>query len=121
MQKTKTSEQIIEQIEALLIQLKRSLNISEGTSLDNDEKSKSTSSREHEFSGLTGKIHELIGEGFFKDPKTISEISIRLQRKGYKTPTTALSGPLLELVRKDFIERDKPEGEKSIYKYFIKK
>src|SRR3989338_5667958 len=118
MQKIEKSEQIIEQIETLLTQLRRSLNISRGTSSNSDRKSKSAISREHEFSGLTGKIHELIGEGFFKDPKTISEISKRLQRKGYKTPTTALSGPLLELVRKDFLERDKPEGEKSIYKYF---
>lgn len=121
MQKTKKSEQIVEQIEALLIQLKRSLNIFGGTSLNSGGKSRSTISREHEFSGLIGKIHELIGEGFFKDPKTISEISKRLQHRGYKTPTTALSGPLLKLVRKDFLKRDKPEGKENIYKYSIKK
>ena len=121
MQKTKKTEQIIKQIEELLIQLKHSLNMPRRVLLSRDIEGKQAFSQEHKFSGLTGKIHELIGEGFFKDPKTISEISKRLQRKGYKTPTTALSGPLLELVRKDFLERDKPEGEKSIYKYFINK
>lgn len=110
-------EEIIKKIEALLAELSASLDTKPIIQLE-PEISVSLKSK---FSGLTKKILTLIQEGFFDEPRDISEISKRLRRWGYNKPTTSLSGPLRELVKKNFLDRDKLDGEKSVYKYFIKK
>jgi len=104
------NEQIIEQIEELLVQLKGSLNAS------NKISSRPIESREREFSGLTGEIHEFIKEGFFNEPKTISELQRKLKDRGIKKPTTALMPSLKLLITKKVLDRNKPD--KGLYNYF---
>lgn len=105
------NEQIIEQIEELLMQLKESLNlpnkISSRSSIEN---------RERGFSGLTGKIYELIEEGFFNEPKTISDLQRKLKDRGILKPTTALTPSLKILIIKKVLDRNKPD--KGLYNYF---
>ena len=104
------NEQIIGQIEELLMQLKQSLNVSNKTS------SRPIGSRESRFSGLTGKIYKLIEEGFFNDPKTISDLQQKLKDRGIKKPTTALMPSLKLLIIKEALDRNKPD--KGLYNYF---
>ncbi len=103
---TKT-KQIIEEIEALLIQLKQSLNVPNKAVSYNKEKSKST---------LTGEIYELVEEGFFNDQKTISDLQKKLKDRGIKKPTTALMPSLKLLIVKKVLDRNKPN--KGLYNYF---
>ncbi len=113
------SEQIIQKIEELLNELRKNLNI---TKVESEIKKVVKQDNIHGFSGLTKEIFNLTQEGdFFSKPKNISEVAKKLQRIGIIKPTTALSGTLLELVRKKILDRDKPEGERGSYKYFIKK
>lgn len=116
MKKISKSEQIVKQIEILLNQLKHSLNISDRSPLSQKEKFRSIIRGGREFSGLTGKIYELIEEEFFKKPKTISEIQKKLQDEGIKKPTTSLMPSLILLVRKKILGRNKPP--KGTYKYY---
>jgi len=106
------NEQIIKQIEELLIQLKESLNMSDEISL------RPIGSREKKFSGLTGKIYELIEEGFFNEPKTISDLQRKLKDRGIKKPTTSLMPSLKLLITKKVLDRNKPN--KGLYNYFKK-
>lgn len=116
MQEIIESKQIIETIEALLIQLKQSLNVPNKTLSHRKEKSKSTLNQRRRFFGLTGKIYELIEEGFFDDSKTISDLQKKLKDRGVKKPTTTLMPSLKLLVIKKVLDRNKPD--KGLYKYF---
>jgi hypothetical protein len=106
--------EIIEKIESLLEELKDSLG---GTSHKHAKASPPAPKTGKAFSGLTGNIYGLVQEGFFKAPKAISEIQNKLQLEGIKKPTTALSGPLLTLIRKKVLERAKSADGKGTYKY----
>jgi len=110
MKKNTKSEQIIKQIEELLMQLKESLNMS------NKISSWPTGNLERGFSGLTGEIHELIKEGFFNEPKTISDLQRKLKDRSIKKPTTALMPSLKRLIIKKVLDRNKPD--KGLYNYF---
>lgn len=62
-------------------------------------------------------ILDLIGEGFFDEPKTLPEIREKLERKGYNYPSSSIHPVLLrKFVRKDILKRT---GEKRNYKYYI--
>ena len=106
--------EIIERIEALLGELKGSLG---GAALKHAKVPATTTKVDKAFSGLTGNIYGLVQDGFFKVPKSISEIQNKLQLEGIKKPTTALSGPLLTLIRKKVLERAKSADGKGTYKY----
>lgn len=112
----RNQQQIIHEIELLLVELKRSLGV------DNKKKalggSTSIASRKStvSFSGLTGEIYALVGEGFFKEPKDLSEIQQKLKDDGIFKPTTSLMPSLTRLVRKKILGRNKPP--KGNYKYF---
>ncbi|TRZ64625.1 MAG: hypothetical protein D4Q79_01165 [Spirochaetia bacterium] len=110
MQKTMENEEIIKQIENLLGELRQSLNMPKMILSQNIKNKKS------EFSGLRGNIYELIEDGFFDEPKTISELQKKLKDRGIKRPTTTLMPSLTFLVVKRILDRDKPE--KGLYKYF---
>ena|ERR1022692_1304982 len=110
---SKQSE-IIAKIESLLGELKDSLG---GISHKPAKVSSMTPKTDKAFSGLTGNIYGLVQDGFFKAPKAISEIQNKLQLEGIKKPTTALSGPLLTLIRKKVLERAKSADGKGTYKY----
>ncbi|MDD4902147.1 MAG: hypothetical protein PHE24_03345 [Patescibacteria group bacterium] len=110
MKKTIIQEQIIRQIEALLIQLKASLSVSDKISprpFINQGKG---------LSGLTGKIHELIDEGYFGEPKTISDLQKKLKDRGTNKATTDIMPSLKRLIDKKILDRNKPG--KGLYKYF---
>jgi hypothetical protein len=111
-----TSQQIIEQIEGLLIQLKKSLNISSKNLLRGKGERQSIPKQNQGFSGLTGNIHELLEEGFFNQPKTISDLQKKLKDRGIKKPTTALMPSLKLLIIKKVLDRNKPD--KGLYQYF---
>lgn len=112
MKKVTRSGQLIAQIEELLTQLKQSLN------MPHEDLSQPIRHGKSEFSGLTGRIYELIEEGFLNEPKTISDIQKKLKDRGTKRPTTALMPSLIFLIRKKVLDRDKPD--KGLYKYFKK-
>lgn len=107
--------EIIIKIEALLENLKQSLGTKPSVKKQGVKGSHGTS---HEnFSGLTKEIFNLVQEGYFKEPRTISEIEKKLHQRAVNKPTTSLMKPLRLLIHKRIIEREKPEG-KGHYKYF---
>lgn len=65
--------------------------------------------------GLTGDLYSLIGEGFFDQPKTLSEIHEKLRVEGINKPVTSLMKPLLYLIKKKILKRNKPD--KGQYQY----
>ena len=108
--------EIIVKIESLLQDLKQSL----GTKISSVKKSASKESQgtgQENFSGLTKEIFNLVQEGYFKEPRTISEIEKKLHQRAVNKPTTSLMKPLRLLIHKRIIEREKPDG-KGHYKYF---
>jgi hypothetical protein len=104
---------IITEIEALLGKLKELLGQSTSKAESRQKPEKSAA----KFSGLAGSIHDLLAEGFFKEGKTISEIQAKLRLEGISQPTTAISGPLLMLIREKILSRSKPEGGKGAFRY----
>ena len=111
-----TNKQIIEQIEMLLVELKKTLKIQTKISCQN--KKMKIGSGIHKFSGLTEKIYELIKEGFFDESKTISDLQKKLKDRTINKPTTSLMAPLKLLITKDLLDRTK--SDKESYKYFKK-
>lgn len=70
-------------------------------------------------SGPSGYIEELIDDGFFKKPKTISNVRAELGNRGHHIPLTSLSGPLQNLCRHRLLRRHKAKtsGNKQTYNY----
>ncbi|MBU0630945.1 MAG: hypothetical protein KKC80_08585 [Candidatus Margulisbacteria bacterium] len=102
---------IIEKIEGLLVDLKKAMG-----------ESRSHSKRKHEpatlkFSGLTSEIHNLVKDGYFKEPRKLSDIQRRLRLEGIKKPTTSLMRPLLRLLKKKVIRREEAVGGKGPFTY----
>lgn len=91
---------IINQIESLLRELRSSLTIDtkefSGSFYRNPE-------------GLTGNIHNLIEEGFFDQPRTLSEIHEKLRVEGINKPMTSLMKPLLRLIKGKELKRERQE------------
>jgi hypothetical protein len=61
-------------------------------------------------SGPTQYIQELIGDGFFKKPKTISEVKAELGNRGHHIALTSLSGPLQNLCKARVLRRNKAKS-----------
>ncbi|MCR4324494.1 MAG: hypothetical protein NUV69_02310 [Candidatus Curtissbacteria bacterium] len=97
---------IISQLESLLKELRSS--ISSGHSGSRRSGSKKST-------GLAGDLHSLIGEGFFDQPKTLSEIHEKLRVEGINKPKTSLMKPLLSLIKNKALKRERPE--KGQFKY----
>ena len=57
--------------------------------------------------GPTQYLQELIGDGFFKKPKTISEVKAELGNRGHHIAVTSLSGPLQNLCKARVLRREK--------------
>lgn len=111
-----TNQQIIEQIETLLMQLKHSLNLPHKNTSYSTKKHQSIPKQSWAFSGLTRSIYELLEEGFFDDSKTISELQKRLKDRGINKPTTSIMPSLKVLIKNRVLDRNKPD--KGLYKYF---
>jgi hypothetical protein len=62
--------------------------------------------------GPKAYIEELIEEGLFKKPKTISEVRAALSNQGHHIPVTSLSGPLQTLCQQKRLRRQKDAGSK---------
>lgn len=106
--------EIVEKIESLLQELKDSL----GASPKKDTKASSKEPKTSKaFTGLTGSIHELVQEGFFKEPKGISDVQKKLRDEGINKPTTSLTSPLRHLLKKKILARSKPADGKGTYQY----
>ena len=56
-------------------------------------------------------IIDLKDDGFFDKAKTLTEIAVALEDKGYIYPTTSLSGLVLSLVKKRLLGRKKDNGK----------
>jgi len=64
------------------------------------------------------RILSLRDEGFFKTPRTLSEIRDDLQMHGWTYPVTSLSGPVQKLVQKRELRRlAGQDGKKGTYRY----
>lgn len=79
-------------------------------------------SRRAEMSAKRGPrayIEELIHEGYFKRPQTLSQVKAELANRGHHMPRTSLSGPLQKLCQEKQLRRQKSKGNdnKTIYRY----
>ncbi|MDD4804859.1 MAG: hypothetical protein PHN69_06875 [Candidatus Pacebacteria bacterium] len=105
-------EKIINEIEVLLTKLKKEIN--SPTIISKDVKNKIVI--KNNFSGLTKEIFNLINEGFFDNSKELYEIQKKLKENGINKPSSRLMKPILQLIRKKILGRNKPE--KGTYQYY---
>jgi membrane protein involved in colicin uptake len=66
-------------------------------------------------SGPQAYVEEMVEDGFFKKPKTISEVKAELENRGHHIPLTSLSGPMQKLCQKKVLRRQKPDGKTFSY------
>ena len=59
-------------------------------------------------------VEDMVGEGWFLTPRSLSEVATELARRGYSYDTTAISHVLLDMVREGVLVR---EGEARRYLY----
>lgn len=109
--------EIIAKIESLLGELKRSLSDGAPTMRKGDSTENTKGAWKQKFSGLTFEIFNLVQEGYFNEPKKISEIKKKLHQRAINKPASSLMKPLRFLIRKRVIDRNKP-SEKGVYEYF---
>lgn len=57
--------------------------------------------------GPTGRIADLIDDGFFKKPRSIAEVKAELANRGHHIALTALSTPLQRLCKAKRLRRQK--------------
>ena len=62
-------------------------------------------------------ICEMKEDGFFKKPKTISEVKAELANRGHHIPLTSLSGPLQKLCQGKELRRQKTGDKKKTFVY----
>jgi hypothetical protein len=63
-------------------------------------------------------VEELVGEGFFKKPKTIANVKAELENRGHHIPLTSLSGPLQKLCQRRALRRQRiKSGKKQTFAY----
>lgn len=71
-------------------------------------------------SSLADRIGLLGEEGFFAEPKSLSDIQAKLAEHGWHYPQTNLSTPLIRLVRQRRLRRlQLAEGNKRVWKYAL--
>jgi hypothetical protein len=69
---------------------------------------------------LGSRITLLAQEGFLADPRSLSEIQIKLREHGWHYPQSNLSTPLIRLVRQRRLRRlSLTEGSKRLWKYAL--
>jgi hypothetical protein len=57
--------------------------------------------------GPQAYVEELVDDGFFKKPKTITEVKAELENRGHHIPLTSLSGPMQKLCQRRTLRRQK--------------
>lgn len=65
--------------------------------------------------GPQSHIDEMVADGFFKKPKTISEVKAELENRGHHIPVTSLSGPMQKLCQRKVLRRQKADGKTFSY------
>lgn len=82
------------------------------------EKSAKTAPRKTK-RGPRAYIEELVGDGFFRKPKTITQVRAELGNRGHHVPLTSLSGPLQILCQRRKLRRQKVKtgGKKVTFAY----
>jgi hypothetical protein len=69
---------------------------------------------------LADRIAQLAEEGFFGEPRGLSELQAKLAEHGWHYPQQNLSTPLIRLVRKRTLRRlQASEGGKKVWKYSL--
>jgi hypothetical protein len=69
---------------------------------------------------LVDRIGSLAEEGFFSEPRGLSEVQAKLAEHGWHYPQQNLSTPLIRLVRKRRLRRlQGAEGSKKVWKYSL--
>lgn len=70
-------------------------------------------------SGPMAYVEELQADGFFKKPKTITQVKAELENRGHHIPLTSLSGPLQKLCQRRTLRRQraKTSGNKRAFNY----
>ena len=69
--------------------------------------------------GTQTYVDELVEEGFFKKPKTISNLKAELENRGHHIPLTSLSGPLQRMCQQRVLRRQKMKtsGKRETFGY----
>jgi hypothetical protein len=69
--------------------------------------------------GPTTYIEELIGDGFFKQQRSLPQVKAELANRGHHVPQTSLSGPLQKLCQAKKLrrERQKADDDRTTYCY----
>ena len=67
--------------------------------------------------GPRAYICEMKEDGFFTEPKTISEVKAELANRGHHVPLTSLSGPLQKLCQSKELRRQKAGDKKKTFVY----
>jgi hypothetical protein len=67
--------------------------------------------------GPRAYISEMKEDGFFTEPKTISEVKAELANRGHHIPLTSLSGPLQKLCQAKELRRQKAGDKKKTFVY----
>jgi hypothetical protein len=62
--------------------------------------------------GPLAYLGELIDDGFFKKPKTITQVKAELENRGHHIPLTSLSGPLMKFCQRRTLRRHRVKGSK---------
>ncbi len=70
-------------------------------------------------SGPMAYVEELQTDGFFKKPKTITQVKVELENRGHHIPLTSLSGPLQKLCQRRTLRRHRAttSGNKVAFNY----
>jgi hypothetical protein len=76
---------------------------------DDPEKHVPTIKARSKRGGPQANLDELVADGFFAKPKTISEVKAELENRGHHIPLTSLSGPLQKLCQKKALRRQRIE------------
>ena len=61
--------------------------------------------------GTVAKLVGLVGEGFFSEPKTLSEVSVAFAAKDYHYKLSDLTLPVRQLVRHGVLRREKKNSK----------
>lgn len=71
--------------------------------------------------GPQAYVEELVDDGFFKKPKTITQVKAELENRGHHIPLTSLSGPLQKLCQRRTLRRSRTKpgakGTKQTFSY----
>jgi len=78
-------------------------------------KESQTATKTKKKGGPQAYVEEMIEDGFFKKPKTISVVKAELENRGHHIPLTSLSGPMQKLCQRKMLRRQKADGKTFSY------